>query len=143
MFYRSLMMTTLLSSIFCFCNNTLTPSINDIMTLEDQKATGVIRLTQEQKKALAEWFVKHGYYEMQAKVNYNTILTVSLNIGDGKKIMLSDNTVWEVAPEDQTLASSWLGSNPVEITPSDNEAFPFLMTNIRNRSSIKVKKSTL
>ena len=141
--HLSLMMAAILSPMLGFCDATLTPSINDIMSLEDQKTTGVIRLTQEQKKALAEWFVKHGYYEMQAKVNYNHVLTVSINIGSGEKIVLSDNSVWEVAPEDQELASSWLGSNTVEITPSDNKVFPFLMTNVRTRDAIKVKKSTL
>lgn len=126
-----------------FCQNPLTPSINDIMSLEDQKTTGVIRLTQEQKKALAEWFVKHGYFANQANVNYNQSLTVSINIADGKKIVLSDNSVWDVAPEDQQMASSWLGAQPVAISSSDNTLYPFLMTNMRTNTSIKVKKSTL
>jgi len=140
--HLSWMMVAILSPLLCFGDN-LTPSINDIMSLEDQKATGVIRLTQEQKRALAEWFVKHGYYQMQASVNYNNTLTVFLNIGSGQKIMLSDNTVWEVSPDDQTLASSWLGSNPVQLTDSSNQAFPYLMTNLRTQQSIKVKKSSL
>lgn len=141
--HLSMMIAAIFSPMLCYCDTTLIPSINDIMSLEDQKTTGVIRLTQEQKKALAEWFVKHGYYEMQAKVNYNHVLTISINIGGGQKIVLSDNSVWEVAPEDQELASGWLGSNPVEISPSENKDFPFLMTNVRNRNAIKVRKSKL
>lgn len=148
-FIRAYMKALLI--VFCFICPCLisysetvqTPSINDIMSLEDQKSTGVIHLTQEQKKALAEWFVKHGYYEIQAQVNYNQALTVALNVGAGQKLMLSDNTVWEVASEDQETASSWIGSVRVELTPSGNAAYPFMITNIQTRTSVKVKKSTL
>ncbi len=139
----SCMMLTLLTPLFVYCANNLTPSINDIMSLEDQKSTGVIRLTQEQKKALAEWFVKHGYYQMQADVNYNQALTVAINVSGGEKIVLSDNSVWDVAPEDQSTAAGWIGSIAVELSASTNAAYPFNMTNMKTRVTIKVKKGTL
>lgn len=126
-----------------FANGPKIPSINDIMSIEDQKATGVIRLTQEQKKALAQWLVKNGYYEYVAEENFNNVTKISINIDNGAKLILSDNTVWEVAPDDQVLASSWLSAIPVKLSPSSSNEYPFFLTNLNTNTSIKVKKSSI
>jgi hypothetical protein len=113
------------------------------MTLEDQTKTGVIRLNQKQKSELAKWLVKHGYYEDLQSYQVLHAATVSINIKNGKMLELSDNSVWEIAPEDTDISASWLSAIPIKVTKSKHPDFPYLLTNMLNNTSVKAKKSSL
>ena len=123
--------------------DTSIPSINDMMSIEDQNKTGVIKLNQKQKMELAKWLVEHRYYEDIASEQELHALTVSLNVYDGKIIQLSDNSVWEIAPDDLVISQTWLSSIPIKITDTSNPDYPYLLTNLRNNQSIKAKKGHL
>lgn len=123
--------------------DTSIPSINDMMSIEDQKNTGVIKLNQKQKMELAKWLVKHRYYEDIASYQEIHALTVSLNVYDGKIIQLSDNSVWEIAPDDVVTSQKWLSSIPIKVTQTTNPSYPYLLTNLRNNQSVKAKKGQL
>ena len=43
--------------------DTAIPSINTLMSIDDQQRTGVIKLTQTQKMELAKWLIQHGCYQ--------------------------------------------------------------------------------
>jgi len=124
--------------------DTSVPSINELMSIEDQKRTGVIRLTQQQKMELAKWMVEH-HYNLSAESDESILYapTVVLNVSDGKIIELSDNSVWEIAPDDLAISQTWLGSIPVKISSSTNPSYPYLITNLRNQQSVKAKKGQI
>lgn len=123
--------------------DTSIPSINELMSIEDQQRTGVIRLTQKQKMELAKWLVEHQYNAEAASDEIIHALTVALNIAGGKFIELSDNSVWEISPDDLVVSQSWLSPIPVKITPSSNPNYPFIITDLRSGQSVKAKKGQL
>lgn len=144
MFYKQLIIAILgISLLFKGYADTSIPSINDLMTIEDQNKTGVIRLTQNQKRELAKWLVAHGYYEDQKTYEVLSGPKVSLNVYGGKIIQLSDNTVWEIAPEDIKISETWLNSIPIKVTKTTNPNYPYLLINLLNKVSVKAKKGTL
>ncbi len=144
--FQGLWVITICSVCLVFTSSyadTSIPSINDLMTLEDQTKTGVIRLNQKQKSELAKWLVKHGYYEDLQSYQVLHAATVSINIKNGKMLELSDNSVWEIAPEDTDISASWLSAIPIKVTKSKHPDFPYLLTNMLNNTSVKAKKSSL
>lgn len=144
MFYKRLLI--ILFSIFLIIKgytDTSIPSINDLMSIEDQNKTGVIRLNQKQKMELAKWLVKHGYYDDLKSYEVLHAVTVSINIHNGKIIQLSDDSVWEIAPDDVVTSQSWLSAIPIKITKSKNPQYPYILTNLLNNSFVKAKKGKL
>lgn len=123
--------------------DTSVPSINDLMSIEDQKKTGVIRLSQQQKMELAKWLVEHRYNPEAAADELIHALTIALNVSDGKILELSDNSVWEVAPDDLVISQSWLSPIPVKVTQTTDPNYPYLIINLRSNQSVKAKKGQL
>ena len=119
------------------------PSLENYMSLEDQKTTGVIRLTTEQKNALASWLGKHGCFSLVNEEDMIHALKISINVYGGKIIQLSDNSVYEIAKEDQIISAGWLSAIPIKVTSSNDENYPFVLTNLRNRTFVKAKKGIL
>lgn len=119
------------------------PPLEEMMSLEDQKTTGVIRLTKEQKEALAKWLVKHGYFDKVVGDDTIHALKIAMNVYEGKILMLSDNSVYEIAPDDRNVASQWLSAIPIKVSKSTNRDYPFVLTNLRSHISIKAKQGVL
>lgn len=123
------------------------PSINDLMSIEDQQRTGVIKLSQKQKMELATWITEHCYRSPKCTSPENASstshLSISLNVYNGKILQLSDNSVWEVAPEDRTISQGWLNSVPLKLSSSGDQKYPYMLTNTQNHTSIKVRPSKL
>ena len=144
MFSKQLIILLLgISLLFKGYADTTIPSINDIMTIEDQNKTGVIRLNQKQRMELAKWLMKHGYYDDEKPYEVLHGTKISLNIYDGKILQLSDNSVWEIAPEDRIISAAWLSAIPVKVTATTHPNYPYLLTNLLNNASVKAKKGKL
>ncbi len=59
-------------------SDTSIPSINSLMSIEDQQKTGVIKLSQIQKMELAKWLVTHGYPPSTPKAKTTSHLPFSI-----------------------------------------------------------------
>jgi|GEM_PF-865907 len=116
--------------------------LDDIMSTEDQKKTGVAYLTPNQRIALEEWANKNCNCPSKKPVSEekNQGLYMSINIDNGKEIQLSDNSIWEVDPRDYAISEAWLTSFPIKISPSDDPEYPFLLVNKITGVSIRVRK---
>ncbi len=79
-----------------FCTDTIL--IEDVMSKEEQKKTGVSQLNFNQKRALEAW-LNENFVLKTKKETTPLARTLSLNIDNGKELQLSDNTIWEVNPE--------------------------------------------
>lgn len=68
---------------------------------------------------------------------------ISANIKGGKYLILNDNTVWEIAPEDHETSSSWLGPIELTIQNSQDKNYPVYLINLNNQTKVKAKATTL
>ena len=115
--------------------------LDEVMTQEEQKKTGVYRLTVNQKIELEAWLNRRFVVKAPVAAILPTPLSMSINIDNGKKIELSDNSIWEVAPEDVAIASVWITSFPVLLSASGNPQYPMLITNTESGEGIKARKA--
>jgi hypothetical protein len=66
-------------------------------------------------------------------------LYLSVNIESGKKLLLSDNSLYEVAPSDVKTASTWLTPFPIQIDASNNATYPCKLTNMTTGAAVKAR----
>ncbi len=118
--------------------------LDDAMSPEEQKKTGVAELSYPQRLALEQWlndnFVAKAPEE-EKKINTNP-LYLSQNIDNGKTLMLTDDSVWEVKPEDRSVSESWLTPFPLSITDNtdpDKTTYPKKISNSNTNTSVKVR----
>lgn len=116
--------------------------LDDVMSKDDQKKTGVANLSAKQKIALEAWLNANFVPKQPQQKQTEPQLSLSINIDNGQKLQLSDNSIWEVAPEDVPTASVWITPFPVKIVASNNPTYPFLLVNVDNGVSVKVRKSS-
>ncbi len=115
--------------------------LDQVMSRDEQKRIGIDRLTMKQKIELENWLNKTFILKVQDKA-HPAILSMSININNGEKIQLSDNSVWEIAPSDVPTAAIWITPFPVKITPSDDPDYPCLLVNTNSGVSVKAKEIT-
>ncbi|MBS0605407.1 MAG: hypothetical protein KF898_04455 [Parachlamydiales bacterium] len=114
--------------------------LDEVMSRDVQQKTGVANLTPLQKAALEDWLnanfeVKSSKVERQAPE-----IMLSINIEGGRKLQLSDGTMWEVDPNDVVQSSVWITPFPIRIVPSDSTDYPFLLVNKTSGVSVKARK---
>lgn len=114
--------------------------LDEVMSKDVQQKTGVANLTPVQKAALEDWLnatfeVKSSKIEKQAPE-----VMLSINIDAGRKLQLSDGTMWEVDPNDVVQSSVWITPFPMRIVPSDSTDYPFLLVNKTSGVSVKARK---
>lgn len=114
--------------------------IDDVMTKEEQKKTGVYNLNHRQRAALENWLNKNFILKTDATeepVGTETLL--SLNIQGGKQLQLSDGSIYEIAPSDVNVAAGWITPIPIEISESGYPAFPVLLTNKNTHGKVRAR----
>jgi hypothetical protein len=113
--------------------------LDDVMTREEQKKTGVTKLSLKEKIELENWLNRTFILKAQEQLG-EAQLFLSININNGQKLQLSDESIWEIAPSDKQTAAVWITPFPVKIIPSDDPNYPFLIVNINTGISVKAKK---
>ncbi len=133
-----------LFTLHLFADTTI-PPLSDMMSIEVQKKTGVIRLKQYERKELAKWLSENCFAhkkEIKEPTDTSQYLQVVLNIDSGKKLQLTDNSIWEIDPNDVRISSGWLSDISVKIYPSGDNQYPFLIVNQVTKKSVKARKSS-
>ena len=113
--------------------------LDHVMSKEDQKKTGVDKLTKNQKIALENWLNQNFIPRVVPKESESELF-LSINIDNGHKIQLSDNTLWEVSPDDVNTSSLWLTPFAVKIIPSGDPEYPCLIVNKESNVSVKARR---
>lgn len=113
--------------------------LDEVMSKEDQKKTGVNKLNKNQKIALENW-LNQNFTLKAATKEPQSELFLSINIDNGHKIQLSDNTLWEVSPDDVYTSSFWLTPFAVKIIPSGDPDYPCLIVNKDSNVSVKARR---
>jgi hypothetical protein len=132
----------LLSSLVCIpcllCANII---LDQAMNPEDQRKTGVIKLNRKQKLALESW-LNDNFVSKEPSSKEEEPLSLSINIDNGQKLQLSDDSIWEVHPQDVDISAVWITPFPLEIEKSTNPTYPFLLKNTRTQMSVRARKSS-
>jgi len=139
-------MRLLFLSIFCVAASLGAQELlllDEVMSKEDQKKTGVIDLKPNQKIALENWINKNCPCAGQAKSEKAEALFLAINVEGGKKIQLSDGSLWEIDPRDYSVSSTWLSPMPIKLTPSYNRSFPTLLVNKNTGVSVKARRAEI
>ena len=108
--------------------------LDQMMTVEEQKKTGIAKLSDTQKKELEAWINS----KFILKTTSDETVSVQFNLSNGSRLLLSNNKLYEVSPPDRAEASAWL-SVIVTLTPSNDPAYPWTITNTATQSSIKAR----
>ncbi len=67
----------------------------------------------------------------------NEPLTISMNIGQGAIIELSDGKSYKIDPDDRLYSAYWVTPFPVKVTSNDNPNYPVTITNLSSDTSVK------
>ncbi len=70
-------------------------------------------------------------------------LTISQIIGNGAYLMLSDDSVWAIAPSDTLLSGAWISAAEITIQENNDPAYPFRLFNSITEDSVRARKSSL
>lgn len=116
-----------------------TNTLDTHMSPEEEKATGIYKLTPAEKKALQNWINKNHVKRPGAHPK-SALPKISQVLERGAYVRLSDNSLWEIAPEDRPISQSWI--TPVEIIPEETgeDPYPYTLTNSLTGSRVKAKK---
>lgn len=115
--------------------------LDNVMSKEEQRKTGVAKLSFKQKIELESWLNKT--FVLKEKSPGTTApLSLSINIDRGAKLQLSDNSIWLIAPTDRQISSIWLTPFPVKIIPSGDPDYPFRIINLDTEESVRAKKES-
>jgi len=106
------------------------------MTQQDRKNTGIYKLSDQEKSALKEW-VDNSYTKTP---NKKTNPSLSENLYSGSYLKLTDNSIWNVRPQDTPISQSWISEVEIIIAPSNDPDYPFKLTNNVSKSSILAKR---
>lgn len=115
--------------------------LDEVMSRHEQKKTGVANLSRVQKIALEDWLNQNFVLKPKegTQSQQQSELSLSINIDNGQKLELSDNSLWEIAPSDMPTSSVWITPFPVKITPSGDPDYPCLIVNLNSGVSVKAR----
>jgi hypothetical protein len=113
--------------------------LDEVMSKEDQMKTGVADLSMKQKVALETWL--NANFVLKSKEQPPpSELSLSINVDNGQKLQLSDNSLWEIAPNDIQTSAVWITPFPIKITPSHDPDYPCLLVNLNSGISVKARQ---
>ena len=113
--------------------------LNDVMCKDDQERTGITNLSRTQRLELEAWLNRNFTPKTVEERRQNPEMYLSENIEGGSKVLLSDGTLYEVAPSDIKRASGWLLSVPIQLGSSGDSDYPYKLTNKNTGASIKAR----
>src|SRR3954469_1819733 len=92
--------------------------LQEMMTPEEQKKTGLAQLSDDQKDELDSWISDKFTPKATtttAAASPQTIVTLVQNNSNGSELIFSNNASYQIAPQDQSKTSSWLSPIIVRI----------------------------
>ncbi|OGN56482.1 MAG: hypothetical protein A3D96_02660 [Chlamydiae bacterium RIFCSPHIGHO2_12_FULL_44_59] len=125
--------------MFIFLLVTALTAFDAKMSDRELQKTGVSRLSLPEKKALHEWIEEHYEKKVMAQ-NQQKEPQLQENLNNGSLIRLTDNTLWKIAPKDTPVTQGWITQVEIKISKSEDENYPFLLTNSLTGSSVKAQK---
>ncbi len=114
-----------------------TMRLNEVMTADEQKKTGISGLTDAQKKELESWI--NNKFVLKTTTPAAQPIYLQQNMQGAAQLMFSDGSIYEIAPTDRSKAAFWLTPIAVTIEPSGDPNYPAKITNSLTNVSINGK----
>ena len=115
-----------------------TMRLNEVMTVDEQKKTGVAGLSDIQKKELESW-INDKFVLKTTNTPAAQQIYLQQNMQSGAQLMLSDGSIYEVAPTDRSKTVFWLTPIAIMIEPSGDPNYPSKITNTLTNVSVSGK----
>lgn len=109
------------------------------MTDDQLKETGLTKLTIQERLNLREWIEEQYAKKVVAQNKSNPRVQEVLN--RGKFVRLSDNSLWEIDPEDTPITQSWVTPSDIKVGETRDKDYPFSLTNNLTGSTVKARKA--
>jgi hypothetical protein len=81
-------------------------------------------------------------YERDSPLAPTRVLTISEIVADGSYVILSDNSIWAIAPFDTYISAEWLTPAEITIKPSNHPQYPYLLYNHLSQDTIYARKAS-
>lgn len=118
--------------------------LDDVMSPEEQKKTGINHLTAAEKQELEKWLNENFTFKLPEAAAQPDLpkkeLYLSENINNGKQLRLSDGSVYEIAPDDLVRTSFWITPFQIKIVPSQDPNYPYQIINTNTGTAVKAKQ---
>lgn len=149
----SLLLVALVSGALVFAADGLKQklSLDKLMTKEEQKATGVSKLSVQEREALEEWLTKFamtvatevakksgGVGNSGAYAGVGQKHWVREKIDSGAYIKLEDGSLWQISPIDKINTMLWLPTDNVVVIESRNPQYPYKLVGERDTAEAKL-----
>lgn len=138
---------TVAAAIYFFCvsspNAFALIILDDVMSKEEEKRTGVNKMNHNQRMALEEWLNKNFILKAQAERSEtatNDAIFLSENLDGGQRLKLSDGSIYQIAPDDLARSSLWITPIEIKISQGTDPNFPYLLINVDSGSALKAKQ---
>lgn len=117
--------------------------LDNEMNLQERKKTGVYKLSAKEKTALYAW-IEAGYVKRETPLAVAEAdqSVLEENLRSGSYIRLSNNTLWNIHPDDVPVTQGWITPVDITVSPNDDPQYPFKLTNTLSGSSVRAKKVT-
>lgn len=115
-----------------------TIQLQEVMTPDEEQKTGVSQLSESQKKELENW-LNQKFILKNAPLAVSSHVYLQENINGGTRLILSDGSIYEIAPADRAKAAFWITPAEVVIKPSDDPLYPSKITNTLTNASVNAK----
>lgn len=117
------------------------------MSVQEQRQTGLSKLTPQEKAALDEWIGAH--YTKKAvptapspkKNGKQKGPSLQDNLQAGRFVGLTDGSVWEIRPSDTPITAGWITQVEIKVQPSGDKTYPFTLTNSLTGSAVLARKA--
>jgi len=113
--------------------------LNEVMSVDEQKKTGVSGLSDVQKKELESWINDKFVLKTVTAAPAAPPIYLQQNIQGGTQLMFSDGSVYEIAPTDRAKATFWLTPIAITLEPSGDPNYPSKITNTLTNVSVNGK----
>ena len=108
--------------------------LNEVMSMDEQKKTGVAALSDAQKKQLESWI--NDKFVLKPTTVAASSIYLEQNLQSGAQLMFSDGSIYEIAPTDRSKTVFWLTPIAVTIEPSGDLNYPSKITNTLTKVSV-------
>ena len=113
--------------------------LNEVMSMDEQKKTGIATLSDVQKKELESWINDKFVLKPGTISAAPSSIYLQQNMQSGAQLMFSDESIYEIAPTDRSKTVFWLTPIAVTIEPSGDPNYPSKITNTLTKVSVNGK----
>jgi hypothetical protein len=135
---RAISAIVLFSAAVFYCNRVLgTVQLNEVMSQEEQKKTGVSNLNEQQKRELESWI--NSKFVLKTTALAPKEMTLQQPLQNGAQMQFTDGSIYEIAPEDRARAIFWPVPLIVTLETSGDPLYPSKITNTLTNVSVRAK----